>query len=108
MANTNVNGPREQRRTRNVLVFSLILFVVVTFIGILGYRYLFGMEWFDSIYSAVVVLSTLSLEGRIGTPAQRIFIMFYSFVAGIVYLTIATHAIQELIQLYEEGREKQI
>lgn len=71
----------ERNRRRQVLVWSLLLFMVVICIGIVGYRLFFDMDWIDATYSAVVVLSTLSLEGRIGNPAQKIFIMFYALIA---------------------------
>lgn len=51
------------------------------------------MEWLDATYSAVVVISTLSLEGRIGNPVQRIFVSGY--------------AIEELLDVYE-SREKDL
>lgn len=96
----------ERNRRRNILLVSVILFFLITFIGTMGYRYLFDMTWLDAIYSAVLVLSTLSVEGRIGTPIQKIFIMIYSLIAGVIYITIATYSIETILEIYEEGKHK--
>lgn len=92
-----------KKKKRDILVISLILFIVVILVGAFFYRYLFEMSWIDSFYSASTVISTLSLSGENAsrTNSQKIFIIIYALVAGILFITIASHVIEEIIDMYE-------
>lgn len=76
--------------TRRILRFgslSLSIILVSLGIGILGYHYIVGLDWIDSLLNASMLLGGMGpiLTEIQGTPA-KLFASFYALFSGMVFL----------------------
>lgn len=85
----------------NLFLVALTLFVIILCIGTIGYKYLFGLTWTNSIYSASLILTSISVESTPKTTAQKAFISIYSLISVIVFLSIASYAINGIASIIE-------
>ena len=62
-----------------------ILFVSLA-IGVLGYHFLEGLSWLDSLLNASMLLGGMGPVATLKTTAGKLFASFYSLFAGMVIL----------------------
>ena len=65
-----------------------ILFLSLA-IGILGYHYLVGFTWIDSILNASMILGGMGPVNPIGSDNGKLFASFYALFAGVIFLVVA-------------------
>jgi hypothetical protein len=85
--------PRRQflaRLLRHVLVAVALLFVSLA-IGVLGYHFLAGLPWIDSLLNASMILGGMGPVGELTGTGGKLFASFYALYAGIAFL--ATSAV---------------
>jgi len=70
-----------------VAAFSVILFSLA--IGILGYHFIEGFTWIDSLLNASMILGGMGPVNELHTTGGKIFASFYALFSGIVFLVIA-------------------
>ncbi len=58
-------------------------------IGVLGYHYLEGLEWIDSLLNASMILGGMGPVGELHTAAGKIFASCYALYSGILFLLVA-------------------
>ena len=86
-------------RVQKILILVIISFFILVAIGVIGFRYLFELNWLDSLYAAVLILTGIDLEATVITNGQKWFIIFYSILSIVIYLSMANTAIQYLFTL---------
>ncbi len=74
-----------KRLALNAVIGAAILFVSLG-IGILGYHFLEGLSWLDSLLNASMILGGMGPVDRLQTPAGKIFASFYALYSGVVLL----------------------
>ena len=74
-----------RRLALNALLGAGILFVSLG-IGVLGYHFLEGLSWIDSLLNASMILGGMGPVDRLQTPAGKIFASFYALYSGVVLL----------------------
>lgn len=62
-----------------LLLFSLI-------IGMLGYHFLEGLSWLDSLLNASMILGGMGPVDELKTDAGKLFASFYALFSGVVLL----------------------
>ena len=67
-----------------ILAFGLIGFALA--LGILGYRYIAGFTWVDSLLNASMILSGMGPVGTLNTDAAKIFASAYALFSGLVFI----------------------
>jgi hypothetical protein len=55
-------------------------------IGILGYHYLEGLSWIDSLLNASMILGGMGPVAPLQTVAGKLFASFYALFSGMVFL----------------------
>ena len=55
-------------------------------IGILGYHYLEGLSWIDSLLNASMLLGGMGPVNPLQTTAGKLFASFYALFSGMVFL----------------------
>jgi hypothetical protein len=55
-------------------------------IGIVGYHYLEGLSWIDSLLNASMILGGMGPVAPLQTTAGKLFASFYALFAGMVFL----------------------
>ena len=82
------------------LVFLLILLIfIVSILGCLGYCYFFDQNIIDGMYLSIVTMSSLSLEIKPLTNAQKIFVLVYSLLSIGIYLIFISCLVSYIILL---------
>ena len=57
--------------------------------GTLGYHYLQGLGWLDSVLNAAMILGGLGPVDPITHPAAKVFASLYALYSGLVFLVVA-------------------
>ncbi len=57
--------------------------------GILGYHYLCGLEWIDSLVNASMILGGMGPVDQVKNTAGKFFISFYALFSGLAFVAIA-------------------
>ena len=55
-------------------------------IGVIGYQYLAGFSWLDSLLNASMILGGMGPVNPLTTTAAKLFASFYALFAGIAFL----------------------
>jgi len=74
------------RRVGRFAAVALVLVAVSWFIGILGYHFIEGFSWIDSVLNAAMILGGMGPVNELHTDAGKLFASFYALFAGIVFL----------------------
>lgn len=79
------------------ITVALSILVIVFFLGIFGFRFMFGYEWVDAIYMTVITITTVGY-GEIHplSPIEKLFISFF-ILASIFIVGYAISIITEYI-----------
>ena len=85
----------------NVFLIVLILFAILIAVGTIGYKYIFDLTWINALYSASVVLTSTSIETTPKTTGQKLFVSIYSIISVVVFLSIASYAINGIVGIIE-------
>lgn len=64
-----------------VIAFALAL-------GILGYHYVAGFTWVDSLLNASMILSGMGPAGELPSDAAKIFASAYALFSGLVFISV--------------------
>ena len=74
---------------RRLLRHGLLGAIVIVFslaIGILGYHFLAGFSWLNSLLDASMILGGMGPVNPLTTTAGKLFASFYALFAGIAFL----------------------
>lgn len=76
------------RQARHALV-ALGIVLISLGIGILGYHFLGGLAWVDSLVNASMILGGMGPVDPLRNDAVKIFASFYALFSGMVFLAAA-------------------
>lgn len=76
------------KRMAKYLSFALGLIGVSVGIGVIGYRFLAGLEWLDSFHMACMILTGMGPVIEMPTDAAKWFSSFYALYSGVAFLSI--------------------
>jgi hypothetical protein len=74
-----------QRLARNATIAAGIVLISLG-IGVLGYHFLEGLSWIDSLLNASMILGGMGPVDTLHTTAGKIFASFYALYSGVVLL----------------------
>lgn len=63
------------------------LIVVSLCIGILGYHFIAGFGWVDSLLNAAMILTGMGPVGTLNSDAAKIFASGYALFSGVAFIT---------------------
>ena len=102
--------PRQFARLLRHFVVAASMLAGALLIGVLGYRYMVGLGWLDSLLNASMILGGMGPVDPIRTPAGKLFVSFYVLFSGVVFITTAglliapvVHRVMHRLHL-EEGQ----
>ena len=75
-----------------LLLHSLAALVVLFLslaIGILGYHFVVGFTWVDSILNASMILGGMGPVNPIDSVGGKLFASFYALFSGVIFLVVA-------------------
>jgi len=74
-----------KRLALNGFIGLAILLISLAF-GIIGYHFLEGLSWVDSLLNAAMILGGMGPVNPVATVAGKIFASFYALYSGVVLL----------------------
>ncbi len=74
------------KRIFNHFSFGFIIIISSLLSGIIGYHFLEGINWVDSLLNASMILGGMGPVTELKTDAGKIFASFYALFSGIVFL----------------------
>lgn len=107
--------PRRQffARIARYFTFSLILLIISLGLGVLGYHYLNGLSWIDSMVNASMILTGMGPVDPLKNDAAKWFASFYAIFSGVAFLSIVAvflapiaHRFLHKLHLDEPAEEK--
>ncbi len=76
--------------TGRVLQFGLLALAIILFslgIGVIGYHWIVGLDWIDSLLNASMLLGGMGpIDTDLKTTGAKIFASFYAMFSGVVFL----------------------
>ena len=66
--------------------FGVGVATIALFAGMLGYRYLAGLSWVDSLLNASMILGGMGPVDTLNTDGAKIFASFYALFSGLVFI----------------------
>ena len=96
-------SPEKKRRKMMVFFGSIILFFVLIFLGTIGYKLLFDLSWMDAFYNAATIFSGGNKLDQPFTTGQKLFVVVYTLFATVIFISIAAHAIKDVMQMFEKS-----
>ena len=76
------------RLVRHVFAASTVVISSLA-IGIIGYHFIEGLTWIDSLLNASMILGGMGPINDLYTTGGKLFASFYALFSGIVFLVIA-------------------
>ena len=74
------------RRMARFSTLAIGIILVSLGIGIVGYHYLEGQSWIDSLLNASMILGGMGPVNPLRTTAGKLFASFYALFSGMVFL----------------------
>tara|TARA_R110002167_G_scaffold167170_12_gene364340 strand:- start:994 stop:1347 length:354 start_codon:yes stop_codon:yes gene_type:complete len=86
--NKNILPPKEfAKRVFKFAVFSICIIVLSLGIGVLGYHFIGGLKWVDSIYNASMILTGMGPVDDLTTDSAKLFASVYALFSGVIFLS---------------------
>lgn len=74
-------------RIARYFLLSVALIVVSLVIGIMGYRWIVGLDWIDAFLNASFILTGMGPVNPMPTTAAKIFAGVYAIFSGVVFIS---------------------
>lgn len=74
------------RRAIKYFALSITIILISLLLGVLGYHYLEGLSWIDSLVNASMLLGGMGPVNQLHTYAGKLFASFYALFSGMVLL----------------------
>ena len=80
-------APREFLH-RQLLYFLVALIIIIgsLILGVIGYHFLEGFSWVDSLVNASMILGGMGPVNELHTVTGKLFASFYALYSGIIFL----------------------
>ncbi len=76
------------RMAKHLLVSGIVVGVALL-IGILGYHFIAGFGWTDSLLNASMILGGMGPVGELQSDAGKLFASLYALFSGLVFIGIS-------------------
>jgi len=81
-------------------------------VGVLGYHFVAGFGWIDSLLNASMILGGMGPVGELPSAAAKIFASLYALFSGLVFISVigivlapAAHRVLHRFHVNEDDRE---
>lgn len=94
----------QRKQIVTALQVLVIVFLVIYGIGILGYRYVYGMDTLDAVYTATLSLTDASSAVQVATTTgQQLFASFYTLAANLFLLALVSSIVALIFSQYVDA-----
>lgn len=85
------------RRVLGALGIAIGLAVLALALGILGYHFIAGYEWIDSLLEASMILGGMGPIKELHTNGAKIFASLYALFSGLVFIAVMGLVLSPLV-----------
>jgi len=75
-------------RVVSSLLLALVLSLLALGVGVLGYHWIAGFDWIDSLLNASMILGGMGPVGELQSDSAKLFASFYALFSGLVFITV--------------------
>ena len=75
-------------RVARSLALALVVIAFALGAGVLGYHYIAGFAWVDSLLNASMILSGMGPVGDFKNDTGKVFASLYALFSGLIFITI--------------------
>ena len=76
------------RRLAVYVGMAILLILAALFIGVVGYHWVAGLSWVDSLLNASMILGGMGPVAVLSGLAAKIFASFYALFSGLVFIAV--------------------
>lgn len=80
------------------MVLAGFLILASLFLGILGYRFIAGLDWIEAILNASMILTGMGPVAPLHTAAGKLFASFYALFSGLAFVTASGVLLTPMLQ----------
>jgi hypothetical protein len=84
-----LSWPKFLRRVGRHLVLALIVIGIALGIGVVGYHWLGGLSWIDSLLNASMILGGMGPVDPLKSDTAKIFASLYALFSGLAFIGIS-------------------
>lgn len=93
------DGSAEKRNIILSIVAVVISFIIVVIIGIVGFAYIFKLNFIDALHNSSMYVTGMGPVASATTTGQKAFASFYSVLGGFLFLGVAVYFIDEIVDI---------
>jgi hypothetical protein len=79
-------------------VLAGILILASLALGILGYRFIAGLDWIEAVLNASMILTGMGPVAPLETNAGKLFASFYALFSGLAFVTASGILLTPMLQ----------
>lgn len=79
-------------------VFAGILILASLALGVLGYRFIAGLDWIEAVLNASMILTGMGPVAALDTNAGKLFASFYALFSGLAFVTASGVLLTPMLQ----------
>ena len=68
--------------------FAFVVIGVALAIGVVGYHFIAGFAWIDTLLNASMILGGMGPVGELPSDAAKVFASFYALFSGLVFISV--------------------
>jgi hypothetical protein len=98
------------RRVFGHIAFAIGTAAIALYIGMVGYHYLAGLNWVDSLLNASMILGGMGPVDPLKTDAAKVFASLYALFSGLFFIGVLgillapfIHRLAHKLHMDEEG-----
>jgi hypothetical protein len=76
------------QRVAGAVAISCCVIAVVLFVGVIGYHWLGGLNWIDSLLEASMILGGMGPVNAIKNDGAKLFASGYALFSGLIFIAI--------------------
>ena len=85
-----INRAAFAKRVARHLFLALSIVIAALGLGVLGYHFLGGLTWIDSLLDASMILAGMGPISPLHAVAAKVFASCYALFSGLIFIGIAT------------------
>ncbi|MBU6324785.1 MAG: hypothetical protein KJS92_04795 [Bacteroidetes bacterium] len=83
-----ISRKRYAGRQLTFLFYSSLIMSFGLMVGVLGYHWIAGLPWVDSLLNASMILGGMGPVDALQTSSAKLFASFYALFSGLVFITM--------------------
>lgn len=89
-----------KNRILHAVGIMVLAFLIIFVIGVMGFKYIFGMTMTDSVFNTALSISNLDISHYAITKKEKAFLGLYSLIGSILFISLASTIVAYIFTRY--------